>query len=239
MRLHILVCGLAGIACWSLGVLAAGDRLHAIDGSEATDAPAQEMAVSADRKPAMLERKPVRAVSPELFSAPFAAGDGGLERIDPREALTPPEEKRAPKVRLSRPQTLEAGRLDFAGRRLRLAGLMPTREDKTCPTVDGGSWPCGKLARTHQRLFIRNRSVACDLPDAGWDGEAVANCQVAGIDIATWLAHGGWAVAPAGSPLEALSEQARRERRGLFGEDPRGRAEPEPSDSDAVLPGVP
>ncbi|WP_143530744.1 thermonuclease family protein [Rhizobium sp. RU36D] len=181
----------------------------------------------------------MRAISPELFSAPFAAGDGGLERIDPREALTPLEEKRAPWLRLARPQTIEAGVMAFGTRRLRLAGLTPTGEDKTCPTVDGGSWPCGRLARTHQRLFIRNRSVDCDLPGADWDGEAVARCEVAGIDMATWLAQSGWAEAEAGSSLEPLSAEARTLRRGLFGDDPRNGGPDTAADSPVASDGAP
>ena len=46
------------------------------------------------------------------------------------------------------------------------------------------------------------------------------------LDIAAWLAENGWAEAPAGSPLAALTDKARTERRGLFGATISGEPKP-------------
>lgn len=226
MRARLPVFGLAGIACWSAAMLLAGERLRLTDGDLAPSrdgVAAEAIAMGPAVQPVVIEQKLVRKVSPEQFAAPFAA-DGSLERVAPREPLGSDDVKPVQPVRLARPQTIAGGLMIFGTRTLRLAGIIVTDRMRTCPTADGRTWPCGAMARTHQRLLLRNRTVDCDLPSPTWRGEKVASCQVGGIDMATWLVENGWAEAEPGSPLEPLATEARAARRGIFGDDPRADA---------------
>lgn len=160
----------------------------------------------------------VRPIEPDVFAYPAFAPAGNLERIEARQPLS--EEKTAESARvtlLHRPNSLQAGILGFgAEQRIRLADIKATDPERTCPDASGGAWPCGAMARTQQRLFIRNRSVACETLGSGWQGEIRSRCWVGAQDVSAWLAKQGWAEAEAGSGLTALTEQARSEARGLF-----------------------
>lgn len=169
------------------------------------------------------EASGVRPVSPDLFASPLAAEPQKLERIEPRAPLETrqPETERVKVVLLPRPESVAAGLIAFGPRNLKLADITTTDRMRMCPTAKGGDWPCGMVARTQQRLFLRNRTIACETDSADWKGMIEARCRVGELDIATWLAENGWAEAPAGSPLAALTDKARTERRGLFGDDQR------------------
>jgi endonuclease YncB( thermonuclease family) len=169
------------------------------------------------------EGQGVRPVNPALFASPLAASPEKLERIEPRAPLETrqPETERVKIVLLPRPESVAAGLIAFGRRNLKLADIATTDRMRTCSSSKGGDWPCGMVARTQQRLFLRNRTIACETDSAEWEGMIEARCRVGELDIATWLAENGWAEAPAGSPLAALTEKARIERRGLFGDDQR------------------
>ncbi|MBV2186514.1 MAG: hypothetical protein KUL88_18485 [Rhizobium sp.] len=169
------------------------------------------------------EGQSVRPVNPALFASPLAASPEKLERIEPRAPFETrqPETERVKVVLLPRPESVEAGLIAFGPRNLKLADIATTDRMRTCSSSKGGEWPCGMVARTQQRLFLRNRTIACETDSAKWEGMIEARCRVGELDIATWLAENGWAEAPVGSPLAALTEKARSERRGLFGDDQR------------------
>lgn len=172
---------------------------------------------------AAAEEPGVRPVNPDLFASPLAAEPQKLERIEPRAPLDTGqlETERVKVVLLPRPESVEAGLIAFGPRNLKLADITTTDRMRMCPSAKGGDWPCGMVARTQQRLFLRNRTIACETDSADWKGMIEARCRVGELDIATWLAENGWAEAPAGSPLAALTDKARTERRGLFGDDQR------------------
>lgn len=206
------------------------------------DAAAEQPAASADDAPeisvetdqpaggqaappaaAATEAPGVRPVNPDLFASPLAAEPQKLERIEPRAPLDTGEleTERVKVVLLPRPESVAAGLIAFGPRNLKLADIATTDRMRMCQTAKGGDWPCGMVARTQQRLFLRNRTIACETDSADWKGMIEARCRVGELDIAKWLAENGWAEAPAGSPLAALTDKARTERRGLFGDDQR------------------
>lgn len=218
----VLVAGFSGIAIWGLALLIGStyvtDRNEAISPSTAPDPGA---AVTQARKP-VIEDRPVRVVSPEQFGSPIVGAATALERIEPREPLHKSAEPDPVKVAmLPRPQTTQAGQLISGGRQVQLVDVIPTEPTRQCRTDSGGEWPCGMVARTQQRLFIRNRTVACEAEQADWQGVLVTRCRIGDVDIAEWLVRNGWVEAEQGSSLAALSEQARAGHLGIFGNDPR------------------
>ena len=164
---------------------------------------------------------PTRDVAPEA-SRP-RLDDRPLTRLPPREPLAPPadENPRADSTLLHRPLAIGAGVLSFGGRDLEVAGIVPTQPDRLCATETGERWPCGMVARTAFRNYLRGRSLDCDVPDAEWEGTADAACRMMETDIGLWLAQSGWAEAEAGSPYSEAGAEAREARRGIYGADPR------------------
>lgn len=173
------------------------------------------------------EAQDVRVIAPGIVAPPPVAPEA-LERVRPREPLSElavgagmQSEK---PDRLFKPMALAAGRMSVAGREIALASIEIIDAERVCDAGNGGTWPCGRHARTAFRLWLRGRALACHLADeeAG-KGTAeidVVRCTVGGQDAAAWLVARGWALAAPGGPYEELEEEARVARRGVFGGGP-------------------
>ena len=115
---------------------------------------------------------------------------------------------------------MSAGLIQFGDRLLQLEGIEPEKADRLCGEA-GKTWPCGMVAKTAFRNFLRARALLCSVPKNGWQGTLTTACSVNNIDPAAWLAENGWADATAGSPLAGKVAAARQSRLGFFGDDPR------------------
>lgn len=159
---------------------------------------------------------PVRDVTPaNMTNAVIASAQQG----EPAET-TEPARKEAPateassRERLFNPLVESAGTISVDGRTIRLAGIVAPQVETRCGPANA-SWPCGRMARTALRRFIRGRAVECEVPH---DGSAVpdpARCFVAGENIAEWLVAQGWAESD-GETLGAVEKKARSAKLGLW-----------------------
>lgn len=173
----------------------------------------------------VLERQ-VRAIGPQVVTPPPVSIER-LERIAPREPLSPlgtapsladlpPETKL-----LYRPNALAAGLIEAEGHRIAFAGITVVEPDEGC--IDQGTrWPCGTLARTAFRNWLRGRAIECPevprLADAG--KTLVRTCTVGGADPALWLVQMGWARAEGTGPYADAQAEAIRQARGIHGRAP-------------------
>jgi len=137
--------------------------------------------------------------------------------VDP----TPQSEGHTTTIELVRPFADLAGILTIGGRSVRLDGVIPTDVERMCTGPSGKSWPCGQAARTAFRMYLRGRSIDCDVPDAAWKGTVKANCRYVRVDLSAWLVRFGWADPEPGSPLASLVDEAKEKKRGMYGDDPR------------------
>jgi len=199
-------------------------------------------------------RNPPRQVAPKQFAPPFAKDAVQLERIAPRQPLTAPplanstpqsvnstpqsvkptpqsadtapqSVDTAPKATpLHRPVVTAAGVFSYPMGELRLAGIEVLDPAESCLDADGAAWPCGVIARTAFRNFLRGRPLSCVVPPGPWTEPVVRECLVGRDDPAAWLVRRGWARAAAGSAYAALEDVARQDRAGLHGSDPRGQS---------------
>lgn len=234
-RIGTFIAGAIGLLLWAYLVVQAGEslrddpvdyNLEDLDVPDASELDLPEVSSIVDGEgqgeiaPQTEVRRQVRAIEPEVFGSPAFTDTGDLERVDARAPLSAVEERAKPKVvLLHRPLSLSAGVVAFGPeQRVRLADIVETPADRSCVGGDGISWPCGAMARTQQRLFLRNRSLACETSGTAWQGEIRTRCWVGVQDVSSWLAKYGWAEAEPDSALAALTEEARLARRGLFGD---------------------
>jgi hypothetical protein len=222
-RFLILPIALAGLVLVALIAGAARNRIGESHGL------AVGLAENASTKPQSAgslgniePEKAVRAVEPDKFVPPFGRNVTGLERIEAR-AVPVVKKDKVPEAgqTLPRPTVGNPGLLTFGDRQVFLDGLKPMARTRTCQS-GGSNWPCGEMASTALRRFLRGRSVTCDIKDADWTGRVTARCDLGKQDIAGWLVEHGWAEAAVGSDYVESGQQAMALRLGLYGDDPRG-----------------
>ncbi|MGO4618993.1 thermonuclease family protein [Ensifer sp. 2YAB10] len=164
-----------------------------------------------------------RAIEPQQFGLPDTVTSAPLERMEPRAPLSE-QDKQAKSAAgptiLYRPVAAAAGVIQFDKLTLQIDGIEPEQADRTCET-GGKTWPCGIVARTAFRNFLRARAVSCDMPEGSAGSSATASCSLGGQDLAAWLVDNGWATPVPGSPLEKRADAARQAKLGFYGEDPR------------------
>lgn len=247
MRPAAFITGIAGMAIVTGLLLAGQARLNSGDGA-APDADAGSVTAELPdantdgiKPPASLTDDDAaliaRATEPaaaEPAAAPSPPPSKNATASEPAPAGIPPATADGKdSVELLRPTVENAGVLSFGKRRLQIAGIIATPADRSCGS-EGKQWPCGMMAKTALRLFLRNRAIDCDLPSDAWEDMASAACRLGQQDIGTWLVENGWAEAQPGSPLAAAGEKAKQAKEGIHGEDPRRRPaatpRPEPAD---------
>ncbi len=198
----------------------------AIEEAAGEPVPAEEIPAGPTPPPAKEEaaaktsRVPVRPVDPNLFTMPEEGVAKPLERIAPRPPLSAPPEKKVTPIVLQRPVALAAGLVQTGDTTLQIKDIEPENADRVCKGA-GKSWPCGMVARTAFRNFLRGRALVCDQVDEKTEGSAAASCTVGKMNVAEWLVTNGWAIPLPGTALEAKAEAARSAKRGFYGSDPR------------------
>lgn len=174
---------------------------------------------------AAVENRSARQVAPGSFALPGDVQSQPLERIEPRNPLSLPDEPEAEaaaeRTLLPQPVAISAGRIRFGTGTIDLEGIVAPSLDKTCAGASGRAWPCGRMARTALRNFIGGRALSCSVAAAEWEGTVAASCSRSDHDLALWLVENGWAEAVPGSAFEDQANAARKEKRGIFGDDPR------------------
>ncbi|KQV84034.1 thermonuclease family protein [Rhizobium sp. Root1220] len=226
MRAAAIVTAVAGVGIVAGLVAAGGKRLEVaqtdVEPTTSPSATAREPAVLPQPTPNPEASMNARPVDDASQFYPAVVGGKPLERIAAPVSAKPKavEDKG---VDLARPIAESAGVVAFGDRRLLLAGVNPTPADRTCTDTDGRDWPCGMLAKTNFRLFLRLRTVNCDIDDAQWTGTVTAACKIGTQDLSRWLVENGWAAATGGSELADAGENARQARKGIYGGDPRNR----------------
>ena len=135
-------------------------------------------------------------------------------------AVVPPPVKIPPKpVAWKRIDVVAPGIIKSASTLIRLADIDPIPVKRICKDTKGKKWPCGQLAKTEFRQFVRRRPIECNpLPegtDTSKQGELVLRCKIGSIDMSAWLVANGWAD-PAGGDFEEELKLAKSKQRGKW-----------------------
>ena len=165
---------------------------------------------------------------PPTTAPPPAIESAGLERVEPRAALSelgqalPPKPKMPDEWKgttLFNPVATAAGILEAKGYKIALAGIEPVMPDEECNS-GGKSWPCGVRARAAFRAWLRGRSVICEVPPEPDRETIVVPCKVGKSDASAWLVQSGWARAAANSSYADLGDAALEAGKGIYGPPP-------------------
>lgn len=204
------------IAAAAVGGLAAALLLQTLPQRSVTPAPPAGRA-SPSAPPEQVDR-PVRDVTPPgATQGPPVSGP--LTRVPgPFVAPRPREKPAGRSERLFRPVVTAAGAFRSRQGTVRLDGIAAPEPERRCGT-GARAWPCGRMARTALRGFIRGRAIDCEVPPGRTALPESTRCSVGGRDIAAWLVEQGWAEARSDAYRDA-EQAARRARRGLWGEPP-------------------
>jgi endonuclease YncB( thermonuclease family) len=238
---RIVVLAFCGL-CLIIGIWAGGRSIieaqNAASAKIGSSQPESFPGRSGQRTPPALEHKEVRRIAEGAKGGSMVSSD--LERLPPRtplgqssaKASTKPSPKSAgtesataavaPTERketvLYQPVATAAGVLDAAGYHINLADIDPVAKDETCPRSGGGAWPCGLVARTAFRAWLRGRAMTCNVPAA--KGAVITSCTVGDDDPALWLVENGWARSDDPRYRDAV-DKAKDGKRGMFGGPPK------------------
>ena len=249
MRTPAALAAVAGVLLFGGAIVAAGSSLK----EPAFEISEEDIATldAVDQDALMAQ-----ANEDETPAAPQIDARSGLERLPARQPLSDLSAPSAPRrpndtppdrwlpQRLFNPTATAAGIIEAKGYRVALAGIESLSADQNCDW-QGKAWPCGTLARTAFRAWLRARAILCKLPPVADRQATVAECRVGNEDPAEWLAANGWTRARVDGPYAELGQKAHDARKGIFGE-PQQRvlfsvpaqagAEPEPATPPAAQP---
>ena len=188
-----------------------------------------------------------RNVGGGLIAAPLS-GEEPLERIEALPQPTPPSRPKAPEPvksdkslrwRLIYNSVISAaGVFDQNGTALVLPGIDIIPVNENCAAPNGVRWPCGMVARTAFRNFVKGRAITCRMPDVPLKEAYAAECLLAGQDMSAWLVEQGWARAKPDANYVELEAAAKGQQLGIHGNPPRGVEIVSDAGSASVLPTV-
>ena len=233
-RIALAIAGIALVAALWIGgqsMMKPADRGNET-GPKATGATRLPEAPRSSKTPASVppgKAPHIRLIAPDSIAGPRV--EGPLERMPARAPLATATRnlKREPfgppvpqGTLLYRAIAPAAGQIEANGYAIRLAGIKVLPADHSCPGEAGKSWPCGAMARTAFRAWMRGRAIACDIPSKPM--KITTRCTLETEDMALWLVRNGWAESADDQYGDAEAE-ARRGKKGMFGPSPLGAAE--------------
>ena len=166
-----------------------------------------------------------RPIEPGVVAPPPVTGS--FERTEPRAPLgdialakPPPAAAKDPgswkPMLLHRPLIRATGELESGGYLVRIGGVTPPGLSMTCQDGEEQPVPCGMMARTAFRNWVRSRALTCRVPPKPVESGIETWCTLAGKDVALWLAENGWIVSASAQEASMALAKAKQERRGLY-----------------------
>lgn len=166
-----------------------------------------------------------RPIAPGIVATPEVTGP--LEREEPRAPLSsigpanPPvrqaiEPGRRKAQLLHVPLVTGVATLEAAGHVVELEGVTAPDPSLRCMDGNGTEQPCGMMARSAVRQWVRSRAVTCAVPEKPSQEQITTWCSLAGKDMALWLAENGWLLEAETPELAAALETARRQKVGIY-----------------------
>ena len=113
-----------------------------------------------------------------------------------------------------RARLIDGDSFRLGGHEIRLLGIDAPEGRQTCER-DGGTWPCGSLARQKLASLLPGGNIRCDVDSMDQFDRLLAVCYAGGQEINRVMVEHGWAVAY-GSRYQLEERAAQKTRRGLW-----------------------
>lgn len=90
-----------------------------------------------------------------------------------------------------------------------IANIRPISPKRLCQAVEGGRWPCGRMAAIFLGNLVRGKRLLCDLAQEG-KTVTLSHCVVGTKDIATAIINQGMGKAEGDDALLAVQAEAQK-----------------------------
>lgn len=109
-------------------------------------------------------------------------------------------------------------RTQGGGGKIRLQGIDAPESDQSCGSANGGTWPCGRVARDRLASVIAGNVVTCEVTEQDRYGRGIGTCFLGGRDLNQMMVRLGLAVAYVKFSQAYAGEEAaaKAERRGIW-----------------------
>lgn len=137
-------------------------------------------------------------------------------RIDPAkqhyERLPAKQATRDSRVWLLVPQrikVLDSTSFSFGDGTYKIAHLRPIAPKRLCAAVEGGRWPCGRMAAIFLGNLVRGKRLLCDIAQSGKTA-VLSHCAVGQRDVASAIVGQGYAMATGDAALLEMQGEAQK-----------------------------
>lgn len=137
-------------------------------------------------------------------------------RIDPAkqhyERLPAREVVRDSRVWLLVPErikVLDSTSFSFGDGTYRIANIRPIAPKRLCGAVEGGRWPCGRMASIFLGNLVRSKRLLCDIVQTGKTA-MLSHCAIGQRDVASAIIEQGYGMATGDAAL--LETQGRAQK---------------------------
>lgn len=144
-------------------------------------------------------------------------------RIDPSrqhyERLPAKQVARDSRVWLLVPQrikVLDSTSFSFGEGTYKIAHLRPIASKRLCQAVEGGRWPCGRMASIFLGNLVRGKRLLCDITQSGKTA-MLSHCAIGQRDLASAIVSQGYGLATDDAALlEQQSAAQKLAAKGLW-----------------------
>lgn len=104
---------------------------------------------------------------------------------------------------------LDSTSFRFGDGTYKIANLRPVAARRLCAAVEGGRWPCGRMASIFLGNLVRGKRLLCDIAQAGKTA-VLSHCAVGQRDLASAIVSQGYAMATGDAALLEMQGTAQK-----------------------------
>jgi endonuclease YncB( thermonuclease family) len=109
----------------------------------------------------------------------------------------------------SRITVLDSASFIIGEQQYQIANIRPVKPQRLCQAIEGGRWPCGRMASIFLGNLVRNKRLLCDISQAG-KKLVLSNCVIGVRDVAVAIVANGYGLAEADKALLAAQTDAQK-----------------------------
>jgi endonuclease YncB( thermonuclease family) len=116
----------------------------------------------------------------------------------------------------SRIKVLDSASFVIGEQQYQIAHIRPVKPKRLCQAIEGGRWPCGRMASIFLGNLVRSKRLLCDISQVG-SKLMLSKCVIGTRDIAAAIVTNGYGMAEADKALLAVQTNAQKARaKGLW-----------------------